>query len=174
MEDLISIMVENENTVVSGRYFAGLWKCFLYPIICFFLAFVFSELGLFFIILAALAAFGGFIAAMWFLHADAVNLKETHGLDKRAWPYWISLYFIGIFSLLIYYWTRSGLLRRAGLVEEDLTWTDRLLPYGKYKKQSKESKGGLMFKCNLCNATFSQSKGADGCPECYSSDILEV
>ena len=41
-------------------------------------------------------------------------------------------------------------------------------------KQGKESKGEPMFKCDLCGATFSQSKGADGCPECYSSDISEV
>jgi len=118
--------MSEENTVVSGRYFAGLWKCWLYPIICLFLSFLISDL---FIFLAFLGGLCAFIASMWFLHADAVNLKETHGLDKRAWPYWISLYFIGIFSLLIYYWTRSSLIGRAGMTEESLTWEDRLLPY---------------------------------------------
>jgi len=40
----------------------------------------------------------------------------------------------------------------------------------------KESLGRsrTMYKCDLCGAEFSQSKGADGCPECNSPDISEV
>ena len=123
--------MSKENTVVSGRYFAGLWKCFLYPIICFFLGFVIPS----FFILALFVAGVGFFAVMWFLYADAANLRKTHGLNKGALGYIIGLWFIGIFSLLIYHWTRSGLIRKAGLVEEELTWKDRLLPYDKNKIQ---------------------------------------
>tara|TARA_A100001037_G_scaffold305972_1_gene348328 strand:- start:63 stop:437 length:375 start_codon:yes stop_codon:yes gene_type:complete len=31
-----------------------------------------------------------------------------------------------------------------------------------------------MFKCNLCGAIFNQPEGADLCPECYESGIVEV
>ncbi len=117
--------MSKENTVVSGRYFAGLWKCLLYPIICFVLAW-FIEL---FFALALILYFGGFLAAMWFLYADAVNLKETHGLQKRVFLYIIGFLFFHIVTVLIYYWTRNGLIQKAGMTQEILTWEDRLLPY---------------------------------------------
>ena len=128
--------MSKENTVVSGRYFARIWKCWLYPLICLALC---AVLGMFqvgsedqFILALALSIFVylcGAIAMMWFLYADATNLRKTHGLKKGASLYIIAFWFIGIFSLLIYYWTRSGLVQKAGMIEESLTWKDRLLRY---------------------------------------------
>tara|TARA_R110000787_G_scaffold88382_1_gene187674 strand:- start:122 stop:574 length:453 start_codon:yes stop_codon:yes gene_type:complete len=132
--------MNKNNTVVSGRYFAGIWKCFLYPI---------PIILLFIIILSIFYPTNGIgswwmgvligviiltillteLSAMWFLHADAVNLKKTHGLDKRAWPYWIAFIFSPSWSVITYHWTRSGLIQKAGFTPELLTWEDRLLPY---------------------------------------------
>jgi len=125
--------MSEENTVVSGRYFAGIWKCWLYPIFILLVGFVLIDvsdsISSFLIIMAILSGIGAFIALMWFLYADAANLRKAHGLNKGALGYIIGLWFIGIFSLLIYYWTRSSLIGRAGMTEEVLTWEDRLLPY---------------------------------------------
>ena len=125
---------EQLNTVVSGRYFAGMWKCFLYPLGLLILVALLAATGravAFFIVLigVAMASIVAFFGTVWCLHADAINLKETHGLSKRAWPYWIAFMFIGYWSVLIYYWTRSRLIKRAGLTEESLTWGDRILHY---------------------------------------------
>ncbi len=76
-----------------------------------------------------MASIFAFFGTVWCLHSDAVNLKEVHGLSKRAWPYCIAFMFIGYWSVLIYYWTRSRLIQRAGLIEESLTWEDRILHY---------------------------------------------
>ena len=125
---------EQLNTVVSGRYFAGMWKCFLYPIglllILLFFGAIRSAVGFFIIgILVAMASIVAFFGTVWFLHADAVNLEKTHRLSIRAWPYWIAFMFISYLSVLIYYWTRHGLIKKAGLAEEQLTWEDRILHY---------------------------------------------
>ena len=125
---------EQLNTVVSGRYFAGMWKCFLYSlgllILVAFLAVTGRAVAFFIVLIGAFMAWiVAFFGTMWCLHADAINLKETHGLDKRVWPYWIAFMFISYWSVLIYYWTRSRLIKRAGLTEESLTWEDRILHY---------------------------------------------
>lgn len=125
---------ERLNTVVSGRYFAGMWKCFLYPIgllfILLLLAATGSIVGFFIVLVGIIMVFiGAFFGTVLYLHADAVNLKAVHGLSKRAWPYCIAFIFIGYWSVLIYYWTRRGLIQRAGMTEEQLTWEDRILHY---------------------------------------------
>ncbi len=155
---------EQLNTVVSGRYFAGMWKCFLYPIglllILLFFTAIRSAVGFFITgLLVAMALIVAFFGTVWFLHADAVNLEKTHRLSIRAWPYWIafmfiflsllfhriipyfyflfypfhffyfSLFYLSYLSVLIYYWTRHGLIKKAGLAEEQLTWEDRILHY---------------------------------------------
>lgn len=128
------------NTVVSGRYFAGMWKCFLYPLGLLILVALLAATGravAFFIVLigVVMASIFAFFGTVWCLHADAVDLKETHGLSKRAWLYCIAFIFIGYLSVLIYYWTRSRLIQRAGLIEESLTWGDRILQY-KYRNNT--------------------------------------
>ena len=115
-----------ENIVVSGRYFAGLWKCWLYPIICLFLGIFISDL---FVALVPLLAAGGFLASIWLLYADAANLRETHDLDKWSLGYIILFLFAPLLSVIIYYWTRNGLIQKAGMTQEILTWEDRILPY---------------------------------------------
>jgi len=115
-----------ENIVVSGRYFAGLWKCWLYPIICLFLGIFISDL---FVALVPLLAAGGFLASIWLLYADAANLRETHDLDKWSLGYIILFLFVPLLSVIIYYWTRNGLIQKAGMTQEILTWEDRILPY---------------------------------------------
>ena len=120
-------IVSKENIVVSGRYFAGLWKCWLYPIICLFLGLFISNLLL--VVLFPLLAAGGFLASIWFLYADAANLRETHGLDKWSLGYIILFFFVPLLSVIIYYWTRNGLIQKAGMPQEILTWDDRILPY---------------------------------------------
>jgi len=128
-----SEVMSEENTVVSGRYFAGIWKCWLYPIFTFVAGIVLIDvsenISWFLIMMAILSGVGGFIAAMWFLHADAANLRKTHGLNKGALGYIIAFMFIGYWSVLIYYWTRNGLIQKAGMTQESLTWKDRILPY---------------------------------------------
>ena len=91
---------EQLNTVVSGRYFAGIWKCFLYPLGLLILVALLAATGravAFFIVLigVAMASIFACVGTVWFLQADAVNLKETHGLSKRARPYCIAFMFIG-------------------------------------------------------------------------------
>ena len=131
---------EQLNTVVSGRYFAGMWKCFLYPLGLLILVALLAATGravAFFIVLigVVMASIFAFFGTVWCLHADAVDLKEAHGLSKRAWPYCIAFIFIGYLSVLIYYWTRSRLIQREGLIEESLTWGDRILQY-RYRNNS--------------------------------------
>jgi hypothetical protein len=111
-----------------------MWKCFLYSLGLLILVALLAATGravAFFIVLigAFMAWIVAFFGTVWCLHADAINLKETHGLDKRVWPYWIAFMFISYWSVLIYYWTRSRLIKRAGLTEESLTWEDRILHY---------------------------------------------
>lgn len=125
-------MGEQLNTVVSGRYFAGMWKCFLCRWIGL-ISFIYSiQPGRLWDNIATLLMIwvvGSIFLTIWYLHADAVNLRKTHGLEKGAWPYWIAFMFIGYWSVLIYYWTRNRLIGRAVMTQESLTWKDRILPY---------------------------------------------
>lgn len=59
--------MSKENTVVSGRYFAGMWKCLLYPIICFAISFITIPFGIISEIVVTFALFlyvGGYRCAI--------------------------------------------------------------------------------------------------------------
>jgi hypothetical protein len=67
---------------------------------------------------------------------------------------------IGIF---VFSWGGTAIWARMWVNEEEGEQDERLYELTQ-----------IPFKCDLCGAEFSQSKGEDGCPECYSSDISEV
>ena len=160
---LVNIM-SKQNIVVSGRYFSGIWKCFAYPwflIIGAILSlFVIPPLGGLLYVLGIFGFFAGKIGTTFYLHADAVNLKEAHGVKKGVWPYIIAFWFFGYLVVVIYHSSRSALIRRAGLVEESIEgrriWSydkQNSVPYyeGEEDDEDDEDGGGSWGTRNVRN-----------------------
>ena len=138
--------MSKENTVVSGRYFAGMWKWYLYPLFLL-LGWEYIEVILYSVL--GMALFTGFtsvliegewvirffsrIAIPFLIYSDVSNLRRAHSVKKHGLIFYIMAFLFPGVGIIIYYMTRRSVLLKNGLTEERLTLKDRILPYDKNK-----------------------------------------
>jgi hypothetical protein len=80
---------------------------------------------------------------------------------KQEWNFpWLPL---GVALFMFGYGIYKTLEHRNSVIQH----YEYMIKYG-LKRQA------MMFKCNLCGAVFHQPEGADLCPECYESGIVEI
>ena len=103
----------------------------------------------------------GAIQVWWTWLIGAISLGLFWNAYQQEWNFpWLPL---GMALFLFGYGIYKTLGHRSAVIQH----YDYMIKYG-LKRQA------TMFKCNLCGAVFHQPEGADLCPECYESGIVEV
>ena len=103
----------------------------------------------------------GAIQVWWTWLIGAISLGLFWNAYQQEWNFpWLPL---GMALFLFGYGVYKTLGHRSAVIQH----YDYMIKYG-LKRQA------TMFKCNLCGAVFHQPEGADLCPECYESGIVEV
>ena len=105
--------------------------------------------------------FVGILKVWWCWIISVIGIVLFWNAYQQEWNFpWLPL-LVAIF--MFGYGTYKTLGHRNSIIQH----YEYMLKYG-LKRQA------MMFKCNLCGAVFHQPEGADLCPECYESGIVEI
>jgi len=105
--------------------------------------------------------FTGAAQVWWCWLIGAVGIWLFFGTLENEWNFpWLPL---SVALFLFGYGALKTLEHRSSVIQH----YDYMIKYGL-------KRAATMFKCNLCGAIFNQPEGADLCPECYESGIVEI
>ncbi len=103
----------------------------------------------------------GIISVWWTWAISAVAILLFLNAVDKEWNFpWLPA--LSALILISY-----GIYRTIKYRNSKIQYYEYMLKYG-LKRQA------TLFKCLLCGAVFHQPEGADLCPECYESGIIEL
>ena len=110
------------------------------------------------------------------------NLRDMSTGAIQVWWTWV----IGVIGIWLFYetfqreWNFPWLPLATALfvigygILQTMRHRNSVIQHYEYMIKYGLKREATMFKCNLCGAIFHQPEGADLCPECYESGIIEI
>ena len=103
------------------------------------------------------------------------------GIIKVWWTWIIAVIGVGLFwNAFTQEWNFPWLPLGVSIfmvgfgIYKTLQFHNAIIQHYEYMIKYGLKRQAMMFKCNLCGAVFHQPEGADLCPECYESGIVEI